>query len=287
MAEGRFRKCGKTEPATYGWTPVQKGSDELVLPIAGGLMIRARKEERILPASVVRDAVDEKVEQIETEQGRPVYKKERDSIKEEVLLDLLPRAFTRSSDTLAWVGRDRVLVFAASFKKAEELTSRLRSNLGSLPLVAPLLKNAPSAIMTSWVSNARSDRGAFCLGDKAVLRDPAEEGGIATFAREQLTAKEIINHLDCGKLVSVLQLDWKETLTFTLQEDLQIKAIKVSEELKEEAEATAGDGDAQADQVAYWLVNLEAFNAMLTDLFDALGGIDTDNMGIDTQGEEA
>ena len=45
------------------------------------LLIAARKEERILPSSVVNDAVKEKVEEIETEQMRKVYKKERDQIR--------------------------------------------------------------------------------------------------------------------------------------------------------------------------------------------------------------
>jgi hypothetical protein len=55
---------------------------------------RARKEERILPGSVVRDAVKEKVEEIEAEQMRKVYKKERDQIKDEIIQAFLPRALS-------------------------------------------------------------------------------------------------------------------------------------------------------------------------------------------------
>ncbi len=49
------------------------------------MLIAARKEERILPGSVVRDALKEKVDEIEAEQMRKVYKKERDQLKDEII----------------------------------------------------------------------------------------------------------------------------------------------------------------------------------------------------------
>ncbi|MCQ8210852.1 recombination-associated protein RdgC, partial [Cutibacterium acnes subsp. acnes] len=64
-------------------------------------LISARKEERILPGSVVRDALKENVDEIEAQQMRKVYKKERDQIKDEIIQAFLPRAFIRKSGTFA------------------------------------------------------------------------------------------------------------------------------------------------------------------------------------------
>ena len=78
LATKPARACANQELVTYGFVaPVGKGSDApLVHSTNGFLLIAARKEERILPGSVVRDALQEKVEEIEAEQMRKVYKKD-------------------------------------------------------------------------------------------------------------------------------------------------------------------------------------------------------------------
>ena len=92
LAQQPFRPCGKTELSSYGWTSPVPGGATLVHASGRYLAFAAKKEERLLPGSVIRDAVKEKVEEIEIEQGRQVFKKEKDQIKDEITLSLLPRA---------------------------------------------------------------------------------------------------------------------------------------------------------------------------------------------------
>ncbi len=88
---------------------------------------------------MVRDALKEKVDEIEAEQMRKVYKKERDQLKDEIVQAFLPRAFIRKSGTFAAIAPKQglILVDSASAKKAEDLLSTLREAIGSLP-VRPL-----------------------------------------------------------------------------------------------------------------------------------------------------
>ncbi|EPZ4270107.1 recombination-associated protein RdgC, partial [Pseudomonas aeruginosa] len=97
------RPCENQELTTYGFTaPLGKGPDApLVHASQGFFLVAAKKEERILPGSVVNDAVKEKVEEIETAQCRKVYKKERDQLKDDIIQAFLPRAFVRRSTTFA------------------------------------------------------------------------------------------------------------------------------------------------------------------------------------------
>jgi len=84
LASKPARPCASQELTTYGFTaPLGKGADAPLVHVSGDfLLIGARKEERILPGSVVRDALKEKVDEIENTQMRKVYKKERDQIKD-------------------------------------------------------------------------------------------------------------------------------------------------------------------------------------------------------------
>ncbi|WP_408014659.1 recombination-associated protein RdgC, partial [Sansalvadorimonas verongulae] len=95
LKEQPFRPTGKTQLVSAGFVPPCPGSRQLVHTTSHHLLLCMQKEERLLPSFVVNDAVREKVEQIEVDQGRKVFRKEKDQIKDEITLDLLPRAFTR------------------------------------------------------------------------------------------------------------------------------------------------------------------------------------------------
>ncbi|MGV8489062.1 recombination-associated protein RdgC, partial [Pseudomonas aeruginosa] len=90
---------------------------------------------------------------IEVEQARKVYKKERDTIKDEVVMDFLPRAFDEKEVVRAIlnVEQNLIMVLTSSAKKAEDLLSTLREVLGSLPVRPFTVKVAPSATFTDWL----------------------------------------------------------------------------------------------------------------------------------------
>ena len=155
LQEKRFRSCGSQDFSTYGWVPaVGRKATALVHEAAGALLICAMHEEKILPTSVVNDALEEKIEQIEQEQDRQVFRKERRSLKDDVIMELLPKAFTKQKATLAYIDVTNgwLVINASSFRQAEELTSCLRECLGSLAVINIPLKNAPSFKMTDWLT---------------------------------------------------------------------------------------------------------------------------------------
>lgn len=63
------------------------------------------------------------MEKLENEQSRKLKKSEKNTLKDEVLHSLLPRAFTRKSLSRILIDRDNYLVFveASSARKAEEM----------------------------------------------------------------------------------------------------------------------------------------------------------------------
>ena len=274
LATKPARPCASQELTTYGFTaPFGKGEDAPLLHVSGDfLLICARKEERILPGNVVRDAVKEKVEEIEAEQMRKVYKKERDQIKDEIIQAFLPRAFVRRSATFAAIAPKQglVLVNSASPKRAEDLLSTLREVIGTLPVRPLTVKVAPAATMTEWLTTEKAAPDFFVL-DNCELCDTHEDGGTVRCKRQDLTSEEIKLHLSTGKVATKLSLAWQDKLSFVLDDQMVIKGLKFQDLLKDQAEQDGGD-DALGQLDASFALMMLTFGAFLPALIEALGG---------------
>ncbi len=275
LQEQAFTPCGSQDLSRYGWvSPSNDLQDTLLHSIHGFYMIAAQKEEKILPPAVIRQKVEQKVAAIEQEQARKVYRKERDQIKDEVVIDLLPRAFSRFSKTHALIAPQQgcLIVDASSHKKAEELLSYLRGTLGTLPVALPDVKHSPAAIMSHWVEgNATRPQGLEIL-DEAELRDNLVENGVIRIKGQELVTDEFIAHLEAGKRVVKLAVEWEEQLRFMLQEDLSIKRIKLTDQMKEQL-----DQDAPEDQLAQFDADMAQMGIEFTRLYpvliEAFGGL--------------
>jgi len=273
LANKVFRPCGNLDLFTYGWvSPLGRYSDELVHIVNGHTFLCARKEEKIIPASVVRDMVNEKAQHIEEQQGRPVRRKEREGIKEEVLLDMLPKAFTRSQLTFLYISpKDNLLVVnSSSTKKTEELLSYLRSTIGSLPIVSPALCQPPSAIMTRWLvdNDAPED---FIIEDECELREPGDEGSIVRCKRQDLVSDEIRVHLEAGKQATKLSITWQDSLSCMLNEDLTIQRLRFNQEVLDQGSNIDSDDILAQMDNDFSIMTLELAR-FIPRLLEVLGG---------------
>ncbi|MDH1403686.1 recombination-associated protein RdgC [Pseudomonas sp. GD03730] len=274
LASKPARPCASQELSTYGFiAPFGKGEDAPLVHASGDfLLIAARKEERILPSSVVNEAVKEKIEEIEAEQMRKVYKKERDQIKDEIIQACLPRAFVRRAMIFAAIDTRQglILVNSASPGRAEDLLSTLREVLGSLPVRPATVKIAPMATMTDWLKKQQAAEHFFAL-DACELRDTAEGGGIVRCTRQDLTSEEVQLHLATGKVCTRLALAYKDKLSFVLDDSLSIARVRFEDLLVEQAEQDGGEEAAGQFDASFTLMML-TFREFLADLFVSLGG---------------
>ena len=193
LSQMSFHPCGPHQEMSFGWTPpLGRNAEALVHATNGYMMLCAKTEERVLPAAVINEMTMEKILEEEDKQGRKLAKKERTAIKEEICFELLPKAFTFSRKTYAYIDPNQgwIIVDAASAKKAEDLLSNLRKCLGSLPVVPPTTQTKPSTIMTEWLLNQDTPNDII-IEDECELRSPEEEGGIIRCKRHDLSLPEI------------------------------------------------------------------------------------------------
>lgn len=272
LAKLSFKPCSSLQPATLGWVPpLGRHGVENIHAANGSVMICLKKQEKILPASVVRDLVSEKVADIEAAESRPVRRKERDGIRDEIMQDMLPKAFCRLSLTFAYISpKSNLLVInSSSAKKAEEFMHYLRKALGTLPVVAPILKEVPTLVMTEWVK--KMDAKNFVIEDEAEFRDAGDEGGVVRCKSHDLSVPEIQAHLEAGKQVVKLAVEWKEAIRCVISDDLSIKRLKFGDEILEQSNDSDADDYASRFDADFSIMTLE-LGRFIPELFDAFGG---------------
>ena len=80
-----FSPCSSQDISKFGFSNAfGKHGDTLVHTAADRHLICATKEEKILPAQVIKEALEEKVALLESEDGRKLAKKEKDALKDEI-----------------------------------------------------------------------------------------------------------------------------------------------------------------------------------------------------------
>ena len=250
LAQRGFQACAKSQALSLGWVaPLGEESEQLVHAAGGRLLLKLKREEKLLPATVVREQLDEKIAAIEADQGRKVYRKERLSLKDEIVQDCLPRAFSRSTAIHAYIDTraNWIFVDAASAARAEEFLNLLRECIGSFPVLLPQVNNAPAATMTGWLVH-RNLPDDFVLGEECELREPGEEGGVVRCRGVDLLSEEVETHLNAGKQVARLSLAWEERLSLVLAEDLCLRRLKFADEMmKENEDIPEADNAARLD----------------------------------------
>ncbi len=274
LQTGRFRPCGSLEPASYGWcAPVGREEDAPLVHAANGyLMICALKEEKILPSSVVNEMVAERIAEHEDRKGTPPGKKERDAIRDEVLHDLLPRAFSHTRRTYAYIDPKGgwLVVDSASAKKTEELASWLRRCLESLPVALPASNERPAAVLTRWLTDGQAPSD-IVVENECELRSTEEDGGIIRCKRHDLSAPEIQNHLEAGKEVSKMALTWNDRLGFVIDDALGIKRLRFLDVIQEQAADVETADEVERFDVDFSIMCLE-LSTFLPRLFELFGG---------------
>ena len=260
LGDYRLRPCGPMEMGTKGFVPpVGKGEEAaLTHAVNACTMVTVGSEDKLLPGVVVNDELQRRVQKIAEEEGRKVGGRERKRIKEDVLNELVPRAFVRSSRQRAYVDKKNgwLVLDTSSRKSAENTLSQMREALGSFPAVPLAPEEGPRVLMTDWLANGNLPAG-LAFGDEVELRDPASAtGAIAKCRRQDLDGEEVKEHLRNGKQVFALGMVFDERLSFVLGGDLVIRKLKFLDVVIEELGDSPPDAAAEAD-ATFALMTLE------------------------------
>ncbi|PPE75443.1 recombination-associated protein RdgC [Solimonas fluminis] len=266
LAEFPLRPCEGTVARTIGW--VAPWTDGALVRNQGRQYLAALGwEQKVLPGAVIKKHLEEKCAEIERQKGYKPGRKMVKDLKEQIILELLPKAFAKPGQLRVWLDlqRHRIVVASSSTRAAEELVEYLRNSLGGeLAVSTPEVPLAPANTFTGWVA-AREVPGRWALGDSCRIEGRDEDGARISYGRYDLASDDIRHHLTQGCVVTKLALVWNQRVSFTLTERLQLSRIEFLEVRPDTDETQEEAHDADFALMAGDLGEL------LDDLITALG----------------
>ena len=263
-----LQPCSASDLQSIGWIAPRDGGT-LIHSVNRQWLLALGAEQKLLPASVVKQFANDKAKEIEENEGRRVGRKEMRELREAMTIELLPRAFIRRRTTFGWIDpiNGWLVIDAASPAKAEEFLEHLRKSVDRLPAKLLQVTQSPSSAMTGWVAAGEAP-SHFTLDQDLELR--SAEKATVRYVKHTLEGEEIRQHIADGKVVTRLAMTWGDRISFLLNENLQIKRLSFLDILKEEADGQSENEDERFD-IDFTLMTGEVAR-LLDDLLEALGG---------------
>jgi recombination associated protein RdgC len=260
-----FIPCLPSMPTSAGWVPpLDDEGAPLVHAANGRMMLCMQVEEKILPATVVRQALYEKIKKIELAEDRKVRQKEKLTLKDEMMMTLLPRAFSKLTRLYAYIDTQKqwLVVGTTNAGKAEQFVSLLKKSIGDG--VRSFEVNKPSPIMTHWLKN-QSYPTEISVEKSAVLQDPQQQNRVIRCQQQDLFASSIQSLIKDGCEVKQLALCWQDRVNFVLADDFSLRSIQYQEDVL----SAASDIETETRQQQFdadFFIMTETLDGLFSDL---------------------
>lgn len=265
-----LQPCGPFDMFSRGWVP-PASTGRLLHTVNQQHLIALGVDQKLLPASIIRQVAAERAEEQAREQGFPVGRRQMRDIKLRVTEELRARALTRRRITRAWIDPQNgwFVVDAAGGPRADELVETLRETLGSLAVSFLETSRSPQQSMASWLMHGDAP-ARFSIDQDLELQSADATKATVRYARHPLDAQEVQAHLKSGKYPMKLGLTWSDRISFVLTEKLQIKRLEFLEMTRDTADGGEVDEAEQFD--IDFAVMTGELAKLLEDLASALGG---------------
>lgn len=255
-----FQPCLPSMPSSMGWiSPIDEEDAPLTRGMNGCYMITLQIEDKILPATVVSQALKEKVKQIELNEARRVRQKEKMTYKDELVHTLLTQAFTKLSTLHAYIDtRNKWLVLnTISASKTDLFISMFQKAFGECVDRLDIIK--PSALLTHWMKKKEYPE-VLEIGKSCVLQDPEQQNRIVKCQQQDLFASGIQSLLHEGFDVTQLELCWQDRINFTLADDFSLRGVHLA-------------GDDVKDMTDSFETKQEKFDSDLIIMIESMSGV--------------
>lgn len=270
LSDFAFSPCLASLPSSYGWvSPFELEGAPLVHSANGYLLFCLQFEDKILPASVVKQELNEKLINLSQQYGRKISKKERLSIKDEVTQSLLIRAFSKRTRLYAYIDtkKNYLVLDTTSGTKTQKFIELLSRSIEGLELTPIETKKMPF-LLTAWVKNQDTPK-TINIEKSCVLRDPEQQHRVIRCQQQELSAEGVLSLIDDGCEVIQLACNWQDRVQFKLQDPFMLSGLRFGDELLAASKELGVESDQQRLDADFYIMT-ETLEGLFHDLLSEI-----------------
>lgn len=270
LEKGIFVPCTPNATSSSGWVEPHPGVG-LVFSQERQRLLCLQTEDKILPSSYVTRCAQAKAEELAEQQGYAVGRKQMRELKERIVDELLPRAFTKLTKTLVWIDNaNGWLAIDGTANRCDDVIQNLKRCMDMLPQIAvPQTVVSPGSAMTGWLAAGEAPDG-LTVDRECELQDISEERASVRYVHHDLDIRDIREHIAQGKSATKLAMTWNDRVSFVLTNKMEIKRIALLDIITEQAEQ---DIEVAADKFAAdFVLATGELSRLIADVVDACGG---------------
>ena len=179
LEKAGFKPCGPLTERSNGWVAIDpETSNSLARRVNGADLIKLRSQSRVLPASVINEELEARIEEFRERMQEAPSPREKRRMKAEARDELLPKSMLKSDRICAFVDpKEKVLgIDTALDSAAERIIRRLQAAIDDLN-VRPLQFMKPfDELLTAVFFGSAPQQ--FSLGRECRMRDPGETSSV-------------------------------------------------------------------------------------------------------------
>jgi recombination associated protein RdgC len=278
-----FKPVCETMVSSAGFVP-NPVTGELVTPIEGGYSFTMRRDEKLLPKSAVRAAVNAEIQALLEETGEELTKEEAAAVSEAKIAELIRNAMVQTKTVNAFYSTEKQYLFIPTTNKklAQTMVGLVIQAVGSVKtetIHVADVKGGLTKRLKDHIAGAKTAFDGFTLGNSCLLKEKSDRVSFDLCNLDTAT-NGVRESLEAGMQVERLELGHGD-LSFKLTKDFHLRGIDFFGELTEAEEQEREDFDMPMLWRTEAAIQLLQLCAVLDGLCELLGYKEGDGLKID------
>lgn len=267
LEQHQFSELTTHEYMRSGFVQVP-GTDYLVFRFPSGLAFTLRIDEKIVPASIVAQEANKRINEIEADQDKRLPKKQRNEIKEQAYMEMVAVALVSSKlITCYYHIKDRLLVVPTSSQKVSDLvTARLIKAIGTIRAESICVDSFSQGLtpkVEQFMNGAYTfDKFNVC-GSIKLKNEESKNAFSFNVSEIELAQDGVLEAISVGAKVTEIELS-NDDMHFKITNKFNIKGIGYIDDGQEPPEYS----DSMEELTHESSVQLELFSAAMNDLIE-------------------
>lgn len=222
-----FKSCGPLTERSSGFVAVDPDTGDLMARrLNGADLIRLRSQSRLLPPAVIKEELEQRIEEYRERMQEAPSPREKRRLKTEARDELMPKAMLKSDRIWGYFDlKEKILcIDALQDSAAERFVRRLQAALDGINIQPLQFKNPVDELLSGIFFDDAPQQ--FSVGRECRMKDLGDTTSVVRWTDFDLTDSSIRDHVANGMRLTHLGITYDNIMSCVLNENGVISKLR-------------------------------------------------------------